>query len=142
MEELDLIGEYKENKIYDDIDYEKIKLAHKVLSTLTKNAINIKQEADFMMYVPYCEIVPSTIEDKVLIQGVVDLIIEKENSIILVDYKFSSLPAKVLKEKYAEQLNLYKLLKVCYSENCNLYCYLKNKRPIKEVLKSTPRTAR
>jgi len=109
LEELDLIGEYKENKIYDDIDYEKIKLAHKVLSTLTKNAINIKQEADFMMYVPYCEIVPSDIEDKVLIQGVVDLIIEKENSIILVDYKFSSLPAKVLKEKYAEQLNLYKL---------------------------------
>ena len=36
-------------------------------------------------------------------------IFKKENSIILVDYKFSSLPAKVLKEKYKEQLKLYKL---------------------------------
>ena len=54
-------------------------------------------------------VVASDIEDKILIQGVADLIIEKENSIVLVDYKFSSLPAKVLKEKYSEQLNLYKI---------------------------------
>lgn len=108
LEELDLKTDYVEKKVFDDIDYNKVKLAHKVLSPLTNGAINIKKEAEFMMYVPYCEIVPSDIEDKVLIQGVADLIIEKENSIILVDYKFSSLPAKVLKQKYAEQLNLYK----------------------------------
>ena len=61
-----------------------------------------------MMYDPYNSIVDSEVEDKVLIQGVVDLIIEKENSVILVDYKFSSLPSAKLKEKYCEQLNLYK----------------------------------
>ena len=61
------------------------------------------------MHIPYNEIVNSDIEDKVLVQGVVDLIIEKENSIIIIDYKFSKLSAKVLKEKYAEQLKLYKL---------------------------------
>ena len=62
-----------------------------------------------MMYVPYNSVVESGISDKVLIQGVVDLIIEKENSIVLVDYKFSSLPANILKEKYQEQLKLYKM---------------------------------
>ena len=61
------------------------------------------------MHVPYNEIVESEITDKVLIQGVVDLIIEKENSIIIVDYKFSKLPTQLLKEKYSEQLKLYKI---------------------------------
>ena len=71
-----------------------------------------------MMWVPYCEVVESEITDRVLVQGVVDLIIEKENSIVLVDYKFSSLPAKVLKEKYMEQLKLYKLaIESAYKKN-------------------------
>ena len=61
------------------------------------------------MYVPYNKIVNSAVEDKVLVQGVVDLIIEKENSITIVDYKFSTKPIKVLKQRYSEQLNLYKL---------------------------------
>ena len=62
-----------------------------------------------MMYVPYNYInLGSEVEDKILIQGVVDLLIENEKSITLVDYKFSHLPAKILKEKYMEQLNLYK----------------------------------
>ena len=61
-----------------------------------------------MMYVPYNSVVESNVTDKVLIQGVVDLIIEKEKEIILVDYKFSYLPATKLKEKYIQQLNMYK----------------------------------
>ena len=39
------------------------------------------------MYVPYNEIVESDVTDKVLIQGVVDLIIEKENSTVLDNFK-------------------------------------------------------
>ena len=62
-----------------------------------------------MMYVPYKDVVESDVDDKVLIQGVVDLIIERENTIDIVDYKFSKLPAELLKQKYSEQLNLYKL---------------------------------
>ncbi len=108
LEMLDLTKEYIKNTDFKDVDYNKIKLAHERLSPLAKNAVNIKKEADFMMYVPYSEITNSTIQDRVLVQGVVDLIVEKENSIILVDYKFSRLPANVLKEKYAEQLKLYK----------------------------------
>ena len=108
LEKLDLTAPYKQNTNFETIDYNKIRLAHEKLSPLIKDAIKVKKEAEFMMFVPYNEVVSSDVEDKVLIQGVVDLIIEKENSVILIDYKFSSLPAKVLKEKYAEQLRLYK----------------------------------
>ena len=109
LELLDLTKEYEQNSQIDGVDYKKIELAHKTLSGLCKDAIKIKKEAQFEMFVPYNKIVASKITDKVLVQGVVDLIIEKENSIVLVDYKFSKLPARVLKQKYAEQLNLYKL---------------------------------
>ena len=109
MEKLDLIAPYMKNSSYDYVDYDKIRLAHEKLSPLVQNATNIKKEAEFMMYVPYNSVVKSDVEDKVLIQGVVDLIIERENSIDIVDYKFSTLPVKVLKQKYAEQLNLYKM---------------------------------
>ena len=61
------------------------------------------------MYVPYNLVVESDVEDKVLIQGMVDLIIENKSSITIVDYKFSGLKAESLKEKYLEQLKLYKL---------------------------------
>ena len=55
------------------------------------DAVNIKKEAEFMMYVPYNEVVESEVDDKILIQGVVDLLIEKENSIIIVDYNTACL---------------------------------------------------
>jgi len=109
MEMLDLQSEYCKNTDLENVDYSKIAMAHEKLSPLTFGAISIKKEAEFMMYVPYCEIVDSNIEDKVLVQGVVDLIIERENSVDIVDYKFSNLNAHDLKKKYAEQLKLYKI---------------------------------
>ena len=108
LENLDLLGEYVQNTDFEDVDYEKIKKAHKVLSELSVGAVKLHKEADFEMYVPYCELVDSVVQDKVLVQGVVDLIIERENDIDIVDYKFSSLKVESLKEKYAEQLALYK----------------------------------
>ncbi|MBE7076302.1 MAG: hypothetical protein E7374_00190 [Clostridiales bacterium] len=109
LELLDLNSDYVKNSDFEDVDYEKIEKAHKKLQNLVKNAQNLRKEAEFMMYVPYSNVVNSSVNDKVLIQGVVDLIIEFENEIVIVDYKFSSLPLKVLKKKYEEQLALYKL---------------------------------
>lgn len=108
LELLELDKPYKQNSSFGDVDYKKIETAHKMLSPLVKDA-HMHKEAEFMMYVPYNQIVDSSVEDKVLVQGVVDLIIEKENSITIVDYKFSTKPIKVLKQRYSEQLNLYKL---------------------------------
>lgn len=108
LENLDLNKPYEKNTDFEDVDYKKVEVAHSVLSKLVENSVNIKKEAEFMMYIPYSEIVDSDIDDKVLVQGVVDLIIEYENSITIVDYKFSNLKVEVLKEKYREQLQLYK----------------------------------
>ena len=108
LELLDLTKEYTKNTDFEDVDYNKIRKAHEVLHKLVDGAVSIHKESDFMMYVPYNEIVESDVKDKVLVQGVVDLIIEKENSVDIVDYKFSKLSAKTLKEKYGEQLLLYK----------------------------------
>ena len=109
LEQLDYMADYIQNTNFEDVDYEKIKMAHDVISKLTKNAKEIKKEAEFMMYVPYSTLVESNVNDKVLVQGVVDLIIFNETSIDIVDYKFSRLPIKVLKKKYSEQLSLYKM---------------------------------
>ncbi len=108
LESLDYFGDYIKSTDYPDVDYKKIELAHKNIKNLVKYAKSVKKEAEFMMYLPYNQLVESSITDKVLVQGVVDLIIEYENCFKIVDYKFSALPANVLKEKYAEQLKLYK----------------------------------
>lgn len=109
LEQLDFSKEYEKNTEFDDVDYAKIKRAHDVISKLAKGCVNIKKEADFMMYVPYNKIVSGDIDDKILIQGVCDLIIEYEDSITIVDYKFSHLSIESLKQKYQEQLNIYKM---------------------------------
>ncbi len=108
LENLDYLTEFKKTTDFEDVDYFKIEQAHKKLQPLFTGSISHKKEADFMMYVPYNELVGGNIKDKVLVQGVVDLLIEYADGFAIVDYKFSSLPIGVLKQKYAEQLALYK----------------------------------
>ena len=109
LENLDFLKEYQKNTDYEDVDYRKIKLAYDQLSPLMKDSVDVRKEADFMLYIPYNEIVTdSPVSDKVLVQGVVDLMIEYKDSITIVDYKFSTLDVEILKQKYQEQLALYK----------------------------------
>ncbi len=126
LESLDFNAPYEKSTDFADVDYAQIEQAHKALSALVKGSLGHRKEAEFMLYVPYREIVPdSDIEEKILVQGVVDLLIEFEHEIVLVDYKFSLLPAKVLKEKYTEQLRLYKLaIEKAYQKPVNkMYIY-------------------
>ena len=52
----------------------------------------------------------STIKEKVLIQGVVDLVIVKNGEAILIDYKTNRQnDADILREKYKIQLECYKI---------------------------------
>lgn len=97
-------------KEYKDLDNSLIQLAYDKIQPIAKGAKNIKQEAQFLMYVPYNEIYKdSDITNKVLVQGVVDLMIEFEEEIVLIDFKYSKLNIDTLKEKYSTQLELYKL---------------------------------
>ena len=64
-------------------------------------------EREFMYYAPACEVLEGvTSTDKTLVQGIMDLIIEGEKN-YLVDYKVSSAPIEVLRNRYATQIALY-----------------------------------
>ncbi|MCM1393940.1 MAG: UvrD-helicase domain-containing protein [[Eubacterium] siraeum] len=66
------------------------------------------RETPFMMYKPASEIdARFATDDKVLVQGVIDLFINGDEK-VLVDFKYSRLDDKRLAEKYKTQLYLYK----------------------------------
>ena len=74
-------------------------------------------EQPFMMYVPAKEVIDgSNSDDKVLVQGVIDLLVEGKSKYI-VDFKYASLRTEEGREKYKKQLNLYKkAYKVAFGE--------------------------
>lgn len=80
---------------------------------LLKNLVldgKVYKEKEFVMKEKICNLVQSEVEDEILVQGVVDLFVEKKDEIILVDFKFSSSNNdKYLIEKYKGQLSLYKI---------------------------------
>ena len=103
-----------------------------LVSWFVRGAVNVLKEADFEMYLPYSELVESYIDDKVIVQGVVDLIVEREDSIDIVDYKFSSLKIDSLKVKYAEQLSLYKkAVEYAFNKPVNTFIYSINSGELK-----------
>ena len=65
------------------------------------------RERSFLMYVPAREVGQGSSEDKVLVQGVIDLLIDGRERVI-VDFKNSALRSEEALRKYKKQLNLYK----------------------------------
>ena len=61
------------------------------------------------MCVNYNEVVDSSITDKVLIQGIIDLAIIKPDKIVLIDYKHSNKSPADIKTTYQKQISLYEL---------------------------------
>ena len=110
LSNIDYSCPYTYNANNNEVDENLIKLAHKQISPLAKGCINQLNEKQFMMYIPYKDIYPdSTLDTKVLVQGVVDLIIEFDDHLVLVDYKYSSSSITGLRTRYKTQLYLYKL---------------------------------
>lgn len=60
-----------------------------------------------MMAVKANEIKQTIAEDTIIIQGTIDLLILGEETII-VDFKYSNMPEKIIAEKYKKQLQIYK----------------------------------
>ena len=87
-------------------------------SDLIKTAKNLpcKREQPFVMHIK-----PEGSEEKVLVQGVIDLLIDKGDSFIVADFKTGNPDEKKMAERYAKQLDLYaegveKILKKPVSE--------------------------
>ena len=87
------------------------------------------KEAAFKLYVPMNEVVETTIQDKILVQGTFDLFIprsETNKEGILIDYKYSSANEKEIANTYNKQLKLYKkAIECCYGEKVDrMYIYV------------------
>ena len=76
-----------------------------------KNAKEIHTEEPFYINTPVKEIYDNNLEENILIQGIIDLYyIDKDNKLVLVDYKTDYAPENdenYLIEKYKNQLELY-----------------------------------
>lgn len=67
------------------------------------------RELPFMLFVPYDKLVEgSRYTDKVMLQGVIDLLVVEKNHAIVVDYKYTR-NSEGLRERYRAQLNSYRL---------------------------------
>lgn len=97
-----------DDDIFYNIDKQLILKNIQLLSNIiSKN--KVLKEQKFVMQIPYCEVQNSNISDKVLVQGVCDLVVFGDNNeISLIDYKFSSLSDEGLICRYKKQLFLYK----------------------------------
>lgn len=82
-----------------------------LMNPVIKSAAGEKcyHEQPFMMYVPARDVIDgSESDDKVLVQGVIDLLVRgKEN--VIIDFKYSAFRTDESKEKYKKQLYLYKM---------------------------------
>ena len=106
------------NSILDNLNLDENYLKEVDLKSVQNCVKNIKdlepkkvlKEQQFLSYVKYCDIFKnSNIQDKILIQGVVDLIIKTPKGVYIIDYKTNKVKnSDQLVEKYNLQLKLYK----------------------------------
>jgi len=71
----------------------------------------ILREQPFMMYLPYNEVIEGGTfsEEKVIVQGVIDLMSVDGEEVTLVDYKYSRSTPDAIKQRYFEQMRVYTL---------------------------------
>jgi len=66
------------------------------------------RERKFLVSLPASEVYATNAKDEVVFQGAIDLLCLDKDGFTVIDYKYSSLDASALKEKYAPQLRLYR----------------------------------
>ncbi len=96
--------------ILEVVELKKVLTAINKINEFAKAAKTFKEE-QFMMYIPYNKIfIGSNVEDKILIQGIIDYVAETENEVYLIDYKTSRLKKETdFVNKYKTQLDVYAL---------------------------------
>lgn len=77
--------------------------------TLAKNNRHFR-EKNFVLDIPACEVLDGVAtDDKILLQGTIDLLIELPDGYVIVDFKYSGKSDEEIKRTYAKQLELYQL---------------------------------
>lgn len=65
------------------------------------------REQDFIVNIAAKKVFDTDSDEEVLLQGIIDLLVVSENGAEIIDYKYSTLGAESLRQKYSAQLNLY-----------------------------------
>ena len=97
----------------DEINFNKIyKFTQSKIWEEMCQSEKVEREKPFYINIPACEIYKGGFDEKILVQGVIDLYyIDKGGNLILVDFKTDYVPNKEesnIVEKYRVQLDLYK----------------------------------
>lgn len=98
-----------EIEIFKKLNYENILKNIQILKRIITPQDKVLKEQKFVMCVPYNQVSNSPNTSKVLIQGIMDLIIIKNNKIILIDYKLTHKNKQQIIDTYYKQLELYSL---------------------------------
>ena len=89
------------------LDIQKIEMASNLVSTLCQKTDKILREQQFLCHFPANLLIKTTENQSILVQGVADILIVKQNEIILIDYKTSRLKSEDYAKKYSTQLDIY-----------------------------------
>ena len=113
----ELVNNLKDREIITQLEAENINLNAILKFTKSdiweelKNAKEVHREEPFYMTIPAREIYKKDVEEKILVQGIIDLYyIDRNDNLVLLDYKTDYLEngAEELIQKYDSQLQLYK----------------------------------
>ena len=113
----EMINDLKDKEIITQLEAENININAILKFTKSniwkelKNAKEVHREEPFYMTIPAKEVYKKEVEEKILVQGVIDLYyIDKNDNLVLLDYKTDYLEngAEELIQKYDSQLQLYK----------------------------------
>jgi ATP-dependent helicase/nuclease subunit A len=72
----------------------------------TKNA-TLYREKSFLVQIPAKTLIGMDSKENILLQGVIDLLVVKDECAYIIDYKYSALDKQSLKARYEKQLDLY-----------------------------------
>lgn len=113
----ELVNNLKDREIITQLEAENININAILRFTKSdiweelKNAKEVYREEPFYMTIPAREIYKKEVEEKILVQGIIDLYyIDRNDNLVLLDYKTDYLEngAEELIQKYDNQLQLYK----------------------------------
>ena len=86
------------------------------------------KEQGFIVEIPANKILDTASDEKVTLQGVIDLLVVSGDNAKIIDYKYSALNSEGLKNKYQKQLQLYSYavekvlkIKVCERMIVNIF---------------------